>query len=148
MPSARTSPPRRKLMSMRVSAEVRDFVLDQLSGLRGLRAQPMFGGLGLYADEVFFGILAADVLYFKVDDTTRPAYEAAGSTPFKPYADRPMTMAYYRVPVDVLEAAPTLVAWAKQAVAAARASKGAPAAGGRVKAKAVKATKRTRPKRG
>jgi len=128
-------------MSMRVSAKARDFVLDQLSGLRGLRAQPMFGGLGLYADEVFFGILAADVLYFKVDDTTRPAYEAAGSTPFKPYSDRPMTMAYYRVPVDVLEAAPTLVAWAKQAVTVARASRKSPAAKGDVKAKSAKATK-------
>jgi TfoX/Sxy family transcriptional regulator of competence genes len=27
----------------------------------------MFGGVGLYAADVFFGILAADTLYFKVD---------------------------------------------------------------------------------
>ena len=104
---------------MRVSGKVRDFVLDQLAGLDGLRAQAMFGGVGLYADEVFFGIVAADVLYFKVDDSTRAEYEAAGSKPFKPYADRAMTMPYYAVPVDVLESAPTLVEWARRAVAAA-----------------------------
>ena len=40
---------------MRVSADVREFVLDQLSELRGLRAQSMFGGVGLYAGEAFFG---------------------------------------------------------------------------------------------
>jgi DNA transformation protein len=110
-------------MSMRVSPDVREFVLDQLSGLHGLGAQAMFGGIGLYANEIFFGILAADVLYFKVDDTTRAVYEAAGSMPFKPYAGRAMTMPYYRVPVEVLEAAPTLVEWAKRAVSVARASK-------------------------
>ena len=53
---------------MRVSSNVREFVLDQLAGLDGLRARAMFGGVGLYAGEVFFGIVAAEVLYFKVDD--------------------------------------------------------------------------------
>ena len=102
-----------------MSGSVRDFVLDQLAGLEGLRARAMFGGVGLYAGEVFFGIVAADVLYFKVDDSTRAEYEAAGSKPFKPYADRPMSDALYSVPVEVLESAPTLVEWARRAVAVA-----------------------------
>ena len=110
------------MKSLRVNPDVRDFVLDQLSGLRGLRAQAMFGGVGLYADEVFFGIVAADVLYFKVDDSTRAAYEAEGSKPFTPYGDRATPMQYYEVPAGVLESAPTLVQWARRAVAAARSS--------------------------
>ena len=123
MKHASRSPARGRLKSMRVSEGFRAFVLDQLSDVRGLRAKAMFGGVGLYADEVFFGILAADVLYFKVDDSNRPQYEAAASTPFRPYADRAMTMPYYAVPVAVLEAAPTLVEWAQRAAAVARASK-------------------------
>ena len=107
------------MKSLRVSPDMREFVLDQLTGLRGLRAQAMFGGVGLYADEVFFGIVAADVLYFKVDDSTRASYEAAGSQPFTPYGDRAASMTYYAVPLDVLESAPTLVEWARRAVAAA-----------------------------
>ncbi len=63
----------------------------------------MFGGVGLYSDDTFFGILAADVLYFKVDDTNRRQYEQADSKPLKPYADRPMTMSYYDVPASVVE---------------------------------------------
>ena len=110
---------------MHVSASFREFVLDQLAGVDGLRAQAMFGGVGLYAEEVFFGILAADVLFFKVDDTNRREYEKAGSSPFKPYADRAMTMPYYNVPLAVLEDAVALSEWAARAVVVARTAKGA-----------------------
>lgn len=115
------SKPRGKLRSMTVSDGFRGFVLDQLSDVRGLRAKAMFGGVGLYADDVFFGIVASDVLYFKVDESNRADYGAAGSTPFKPFADESMTMTYWSVPVGVMEAAPTLVRWAEKAIGAARA---------------------------
>ena len=118
-------PARGPLRSMRVSASFREFVLDQLAGVNGLRARAMFGGVGLYAQEIFFGIVAADVLFFKVDDTNRGEYEAAGSSPFKPYADRAMTMPYYNVPIVVLEDAATLAEWAARAVVAARNAKAA-----------------------
>jgi TfoX/Sxy family transcriptional regulator of competence genes len=42
--------------------------------------------------------------------------------PFKPYADRPMSMSYYRVPVSVLEDASELTAWARAAIQVAKAS--------------------------
>jgi DNA transformation protein len=112
---------RGKLTPMRVSDGFREFVLDQLAAVPDLRPRQMFGGVGLYSGEVFFGILAADVLYFKVDDANRSEYEAAGSSAFRPYADRPMTMSYYRVPVAVLEDASALATWAERALAVARA---------------------------
>lgn len=108
---------------MRVSSGFREFVLDQLAGLPGLRDRSMFGGVGLYAGELFFGILASDVLYFKVGDSNRREYEDLGSRPFKPYADRSMTMPYYAVPIEIVEDAGTLVKWAKRAVAVAKTSK-------------------------
>lgn len=101
---------------MRSSESFREFVLEQLVGVRGIRARGMFGGVGLYADDVFFGIVAADTLYFKADDTSRRDYELAGSHAFKPYDDKPMTMPYYNVPVDVLEDADMLARWARRAV--------------------------------
>lgn len=116
-------PARGRLKPMRVSSGVRAFVLDQLAGLPGLRDRAMFGGVGLYADDLFFGILASDVLYFKVDDSNRPDYELAGARPFKPYADRAMTMPYYAVPIAIIEDAATLVTWAKRAVRVAAAAK-------------------------
>jgi DNA transformation protein len=72
----------RALKSLRVSAGFRDFVLDQLSNVRQPRTHPMFGAIGLYAAEQFFGLLAADVLYLRVDDESRGQYEAAARPHF------------------------------------------------------------------
>jgi DNA transformation protein len=113
---------RGRLRSMRVTDGFRAFVLEQLEGVKGVRARAMFGGVGLYAGDVFFGILAADTLYLKVDDGNRPQYEAADMKPFRPYADKAMTMPYYQVPARVIEDADELAAWALASVdAAARA---------------------------
>jgi DNA transformation protein len=84
----------------------------------------MFGGVGLYAGELFFGIVMRDVLYLKADDSTRAAREAAGGLPFQPFPDRPRRKGvtqYYSVPVSLLEDRDELIAWAKQAIAIARA---------------------------
>lgn len=111
------------LKAMHSSDAFRAFIAEQLAGLREFHSRAMFGGVGLYASDVFFGIIAADALYLKVDDSTRAAYEEAGSEPLRPYADKPMVMPYFNVPLSVLEDAPTLLEWAKQAVAVARAAK-------------------------
>jgi len=94
----------------------REFVLEQLSGLESVRARAMFGGVGLYANDVFFGLVAADALYLKVDDSNRRRYEAEGMTAFQPYANQPMTMSYYQVPARVLEDGDELTAWARASV--------------------------------
>ena len=100
-----------------------DFVLDELSSIDGVRARSMFGGTGLYCGSVFFAIIFNDVLYLKVNHETRAAYERAGMKPFKPFANRPMTMRYYQVPVAVLENPQDLTAWARRAINVAAGSK-------------------------
>ena len=110
-------------MSMRVTDGFRAFVLEQLAGMESVRARAMFGGIGLYANDVFFGILAADTLYLKVDDSNRGQYEAQGMTAFQPYANKPMSMSYYQVPASVLEDVDALTSWARASVrVAARAT--------------------------
>jgi DNA transformation protein and related proteins len=111
--------PRIAFRSLRVTPEFRDFVLDQLSLLPQLRSKPMFGGVGLYSGEAFFGIIAADELFFKVDDSNRTAYEIAGSEPFRPVANRSVSMSYWRVPIEVLEDPGELATWALAAIRAA-----------------------------
>ena len=111
-------PPRRD-SPLRVSETFKSFVLDQLEELGDVMPRSMFGGIGLYWRGVFFGIVAGDTLYLKVDDVNRPGYERAGMKPFKPYPHRPATMQYYAVPVGVLESAFELAAWARKAIAVA-----------------------------
>jgi DNA transformation protein len=105
---------------MPVSPSYKTFVLEQLRALGPVTAKPMFGGVGLYHEGVFFGLLADDTLYLKVDDGNRSDYEAAGMEPFRPYGDGSYSMHYYPLPADVLEDPGALREWAERAVAAAR----------------------------
>ena len=143
--------PRIKFRSLRVTAEFRDFVVDQLSRLPQLHSKRMFGGVGLYSGDCFFGIVAADELFFKVDDSNRSAYEAAGSEPFRPVVDRPVSMSYWRVPIEVLEDPGELATWALAAIRAAgnrAAPKRRRAAKRKVAAeRKVAAKRRTKPRR-
>ena len=79
----------------------------------------MFGGVGLYHADLFFALIMADVLYFKVDAATRPDYEARGMRPFKPYPGRPTTMGYFEVPAEILDDREALADWARKAVSVA-----------------------------
>jgi DNA transformation protein len=115
-PAAR---PRERLLSLKVSDVFRQFVLDQFEELGEVVARSMFGGVGLYRRGVFFGIIARDTLFLKVDDENRIDYERARTKPFKPYAHRSGTMEYFEVPVSVLESASELAAWARKSIAAA-----------------------------
>jgi DNA transformation protein and related proteins len=104
--------------ALKVSDSFRDFVLAQLEELGDVTARAMFGGVGLYRRGVFFGIIATDVLYFKVDDGNRADFERYKAKPFQPYAERPSTK-YFAVPVEILESSDDLTAWAKKSLRAA-----------------------------
>jgi DNA transformation protein len=112
-------PARARLSPMAVTDGFRSFVLDQLDELGEVTARSMFGGVGLYQRGIFFGLIAGDVLYLKVDAMTRPEYERMGMEPFRPYPDRSGTMQYYAVPIEVLESGIELTGWARKAVAVA-----------------------------
>lgn len=104
---------------MPVSAEFRDFVLEQLESAGPVTTKSMFGGVGLYGGEDVFGIIFNDALYFKVDDSTRSDFEAAGMNAFKPFENKPPTLQYYQVPPGVLEDRDLLGEWARKAISAA-----------------------------
>jgi DNA transformation protein len=109
-----------------VSPSFRTFVLDQLSRVvPRVRARSMFGGVGIYAGELFFALIDDDTLYLKVDDTNRPDFEARGMEPFRPYGEGGEVMQYYQVPDDVLEDPDALRPWAEKSI-------GGAAHGGRV----------------
>lgn len=94
--------------------------LELLAPLGVVRARRMFGGHGLYCDELFFALIAGDRLYLKVDDESRPAFVAAGCEPFVYDAKgKAMTMGYWTVPADAMESPALMQPWAQRAVAAA-----------------------------
>ncbi len=107
------------ILTMSVSEEYQEYILERLACFGPVVARKMFGGLGLYLDSVFFALASKNVLYFKVDDINRPDYEDAGMDPFKPYDDKPYSMSYFEVPPDVLEDDNMLKEWAAKAFDAA-----------------------------
>jgi len=107
---------------MSVSDGYRTFILEQLRMTGTVTAKSMFGGVGLYRGGMFFGLIDDDVLYFKVDESTRLEFERAGSQPFRPYGNDSYSMRYYEVPADILEDGESLAQWVEKAVAVAQRS--------------------------
>jgi DNA transformation protein len=109
---------------MAVSPGFRTFVLEQLGRcVRGIRGRSMFGGVGIYAGEYFFALIADDTLYLKVDDSNRADFERRGRGPFRPYGEAGEVMQYYRLPDELLEDSEGLGQWAEKAIVVARRAK-------------------------
>ena len=107
-------------------SEYVEYLLEMLQPLGEIRSKSMFGGWGLYADELFFAIVAEETLYFKVDDINCPEFEERGLKPFRyETSDKVATMRYYPPPAEALDNRALLCEWARKGVeAAARAKAG------------------------
>jgi len=95
--------------------------LELLSPLGRPHARAMFGGVGLYVDELFIALLADDRLYLKTNPHTQGAFEAAGCEPFR-YTmkdGREMTMGYWTAPEAALDSPEAMRPWARRAMEAA-----------------------------
>jgi DNA transformation protein and related proteins len=93
---------------------------ELLSPLGAVRCLRMFGGHGLYVDEIFVAVVAFERLYLKVDAQTRPAFEATGSTPFVYDRQRQaVALGYFSAPEEAMESPPAMQPWARLALAAA-----------------------------
>ncbi len=109
---------------MSVTPSFRQFVLEQLQRvLPAIRAKSMFGGVGIYSEELFFALIDDESVYFKVNDTNRGDFEERGLGPFRPFGDEGETMQYYELPPDLLEDPDALRPWADKAVQVARQAK-------------------------
>jgi DNA transformation protein len=104
------------------------YVLEQLERLGSLRPNRMFGGVGLYADGLFFGLIDDDTLFFKTGERNIAAFRERNMPRFMPFPEKTnLALGYHQVPADVIEDAETLVSWAREAVAVALAAQAAKA---------------------
>ncbi len=106
---------------MAVSESYQAFVLEQLARVAtGIRARRMFGGVGLYSNDLFFALMDDDALYLKTDATTRLDFEALGMGPFRPAGEHGESMGYHQLPAEILEDAEALQRWVTAALSVAR----------------------------
>ena len=81
----------------------------------------MFGGAGVFAEEIMFALISDGDLYFKADEETIPAFHAEGAGPFVYGArGRRVVMSYWRLPDRLLDDPEELAQWARAALRTAR----------------------------
>jgi DNA transformation protein len=91
----------------------------------------MFGGLGIYRDDLMFALGSGGELYLKADDTSVALFRNLGSRPFtfQGRNGKPMATSYWLMPESALDDPEEAARLADLAIAAAyRAKAGKPAA--------------------
>jgi len=105
---------------MAATPEFVSHCLELLAPLGTARSRRMFGGHGLYVDDLFIALIASERLYLKADAASRPRFEAAGCEPFVYDAKgKRMTMGYFSAPEDAMESPALMQPWARLALEAA-----------------------------
>ncbi|MGH8621139.1 MAG: TfoX/Sxy family protein [Burkholderiales bacterium] len=85
-----------------------------------VRARAMFGGFGIYQEDIMFAIVVDDRLYFKADGATYKKFTARNPSQFTYVArGKIITMQYFEAPPEVFEAPVAMRIWAQQSIAAA-----------------------------
>jgi DNA transformation protein len=101
-----------------------ELLKDALSGLGPVSVRRMFGGAGIFAGGVMFGLVADDTLYLKADEETKAAFAAEGLGPFGYNGSgRRIDLPYWRIPERLLDDPDEMVAWARVALGVARRAK-------------------------
>ncbi|MEJ2465760.1 MAG: TfoX/Sxy family protein [Candidatus Thiodiazotropha sp.] len=97
---------------MPVSEEYLDYLRDLLNWLPQLRIKRMFGGAGLYSDDIFFAIADDGELYLKADKESVAFYRKGGSEQFTYETKGKLSrMNYWSVPAEVIEEPDELRRW-------------------------------------
>ena len=99
-----------------------EFLREQLAPLGRITLRRMFGKTGVFCDGLMFGMVTEDTLYFRVDDGNRAAFKEAEGSPPLSYAKqgRSIDLSFWQAPERILDEPDELVAWAHEALAAAR----------------------------
>ena len=118
-----------------------DYIRDLFAELGTVHVRRMFGGAGIYAGDVMFGLVSDGLIYLKADADTVPAFKREKCAPFE-YATKKgkrAVMSYWRLPDRLYDEPSELAQWARQAIAVAqRSAVKKPAAKARTKRKKAK----------
>jgi DNA transformation protein len=115
-------------------SEFLEYVLEVLEHGGSIRAKRMFGGYGLYRDDLMFGLVTGDVLYLKTDGESVGFFAERGLAPFV-YVKKgePTRTSYYTAPEEVFDDPEAAKKWLRIACDAAMRFRSRPGRRGRRK---------------
>jgi DNA transformation protein len=101
-------------------SEFTDYLHEIFSEFGAIEIRRIFGGHGVYYDDIIIGLIARDALYLKADKQSVHLFEELELEPFRyPKGDKMVAMSYYQAPGEALEDPAEMKEWAQAAYDAA-----------------------------
>ena len=106
---------------MAASQEFLDHLIDLLSDFGYVEARRMFGGAGLFRENLMFALIVGETVYFKTDDDNRRDFEDEGLEAFSYDTKKGVRTinGLMRAPERCLDDSDEMLPWAQKAFAAA-----------------------------
>ena len=121
-----------------------EFIRELFAQFRPVSVKRMFGGAGIYAEGVMFGLVFDGAIYLKVDETSIPEFERERSRPFVYTRAKSAgrvgraSLSYWRLPERLYDDPDELAVWAGRALAVAERKKVAPRARAKARPRSAK----------
>ena len=98
-----------------------EFLREQLAPLGRVTLRRMFGKTGVFCDGLMLGMVTDNMLYLRVDDRNRAAFQEARSSPPLNYEKKGtiIDLSFWRAPERLFDEPDELVEWARIALEAA-----------------------------
>lgn len=108
-------------------SEFVDWLVEELAPLGHVWSRAMFGGFGIYLDELFFALVVDDVAYLKADPESQGRFEDLGCRPFSYVGKggKRIALSFYQLPDQALDDGAELIEWGRLAVDAVLRTKAA-----------------------
>ena len=96
------------------------YVVELMQSIGPVRAKGMFGGHGIFLEELMFGLIADSILYLKADNETENDFKEKGLEAFTYYKKgKEFNMSYYQATDETLEDSEEMKYWANKAYSTA-----------------------------
>jgi len=98
------------------------YILDTINPHIPVQARSMFGGYGIYHNDLMFAIIVKNTLYLKADNETKHNFENENCSPFsyETKNGKRTIMSYYRLPERLFEDAEECKVWLLRSYQVAR----------------------------
>ena len=105
---------------MAITSEYAEFVSELFAAFGPVRVKRMFGGAGIFCDDVMIGLVADWSIFLRTDEALAADMSAEGSMPFV-YSGKSKTveMPYWRLPERLIDDPEELAGFARRAHEAA-----------------------------